>query len=654
MIKNIKIFIIMFFLIFAFCSGCVKNSGDRKIYFSETEVRIKVGETYILFPQLIGINQDEVEIAVDGAGIIDIDGFNVIGLLEGRVTLTLFYSADPSIYGVLTINVEAEPYIRFTQDRITVKLNASCPLPLEYGNLNGFDEISFIFTRDDIINLEQDFITAINIGEVKVTAYYVFDKSIYSEILVIVEEEKIISFTSDVLELSVNDKADLPLVTQGISDISDIEFTIANEQIAMLTGTIITALKPGETTLTATLIGDDKVYAAIALIVTPQPYTIFDPEYWIQNLNPKYNADTVILSPAEIALYNQNVFNGYLSTKVVNLLDFPLTVQGTEIREKINGYDQLMTKYTIYDKGIPISETEKTTIKNNRNIDMIASTVAVRYGIITEFTAVRSFPTLCYANSSKQDRFQETGLNVGEGVIVYHETADGEWFFVQTMNYYGWVEAKKIGLCSREMMVNYLAPDHFIVVIANILMIGGQQVRMGQALPYKLVTDTEYIVTMPLRDAAGKLVLNDCIVTKDETVSDGYLPYTLENVFLQAFKMLGIPYSWGDIIIEGRDCSSTQNAIYTCFGFKMPRNTSNQRAIPQYGQTVNGLSENQLISALRPGTLIFTSGHVMMYIGEDEYGNAYIYHNTSANRSQCIVQSYKTYSGQINAILKLY
>ena len=311
----------------------------------------------------------------------------------------------------------------------------------------------------------------------------------------------------------------------------------------------------------------------------------------------------------------------------------------------------MIYQYQVFDDSHYLSQNEKTTIKNNRALEQIPATVTVRYGIITEFAAVRSFPTNCIAGSYSQDRFQETGLNVGEGVAVYHVTADGQWFFVQAMNYFGWVEAGKIGLCSREMLLSFIDSEQFIVVTADTLNIDGRIVRMGQALPYVTKNDQEYQVQMPRRDAAGNLVLHQIAVARDdEKVHDGYLPYTLRNVFIQAFKMLGIPYSWGDNYVYGRDCSSTQNAVYACFGFKMPRNTSQQRSIPQYAVTMN-INESYIKNNLRPGALIFSSGHVMMYIGDDDQGNAYIYHNTSP---KCKVQKFREYSSQIIAYLRLY
>ena len=95
------------------------------------------------------------------------------------------------------------------------------------------------------------------------------------------------------------------------------------------------------------------------------------------------------------------------------------------------------------------------------------------------------------------------------------------------------------------------------------------------------------------------------------------------------------------------------NAIYKCFGFMMPRNTSNQVAIPTYGSKVSGLT-NATVQNYKPGSLIFTSSHVMLYIGENESGVAYLLHNTNAGNGECILQSLNDYGGsRINGVLKL-
>ena len=95
------------------------------------------------------------------------------------------------------------------------------------------------------------------------------------------------------------------------------------------------------------------------------------------------------------------------------------------------------------------------------------------------------------------------------------------------------------------------------------------------------------------------------------------------------------------------------NAIYRCFGFVMPRNTSNQNAIPTFGSKVSGVT-NSSIQNYKPGTMIFSSSHVMLYIGENASGEAYILHNTTSGNGECILQALNSYGGsKIIGVLKM-
>ena len=374
--------------------------------------------------------------------------------------------------------------------------------------------------------------------------------------------------------------------------------------------------------------------------------------YWLQVLSSKCNINKILLTQEEINEYNQTILNSYNKTKVVDvtLLDQNITIE--EIKRLIDNYSNIY-KYSVFNETTKkeLSTEELKAILDNRDIDNI--TGDVKFGIITDFSLMRSYPTMHFANDYDRDRFQETSLNVGEGVFIYHTSKDGEWYFVQAENYNGWIKKDTVGLCSYEELKSFLKNENRIVVINDYVTLENAHVRMGQSFP-KISEDAKtYTISFPTR-VNGDLVLKEVIINKGNGYSDGYLEYTYENIFKQAFKMLGIDYSWGDKEKLGRDCSSTQNAVYKTFGFMMPRNTSNQQSIPTYGKTVSGVSSNHMQKNYNPGTLIFSSGHVMMYIGEDESGVSYLFHNTSAGDGKCILQPLDEYGGsRIIGTLKL-
>ncbi len=382
----------------------------------------------------------------------------------------------------------------------------------------------------------------------------------------------------------------------------------------------------------------------------------FDKEnvnYWLQALSSKLDIDKILLTKDEIDKYNQTILNSYNKTKVVDVTSLNQNITKDEIKKLIDNYSNIY-RYTVFNETTKkeLSADELKSILDNRALDDI--TGEIKFGIITDFSLMRSYPTMHFSNDYDRDRFQETSLNVGEGVFIYHTSKDGNWYFVQAENYNGWVKKNTVALCSYDTLNSFLKAIERIVVISDYVVIEKAHVRMGQSFPKIKEDNSSYSISFPTRDKEGNLELKEINVAKSQDYSDGYLDYTYENVLKQAFKMLGIDYSWGDKEKYGRDCSSTQNAVYKTFGFMMPRNTSNQQSIPTYGKTVNGVSSNHMMKNYYPGTLIFSSGHVMMYIGEDENGVSYLFHNTSSGDGKCILQPLDEYGGsRIIATLKL-
>lgn len=383
-------------------------------------------------------------------------------------------------------------------------------------------------------------------------------------------------------------------------------------------------------------------------------YSFNTADYWLHSLSGKYDIRKLILTEEEINAYNAQIVSTYSKTKVIDLRTVYKKETGIDISNKITVYTK-MNSYTIYNNTThsALSSSEKTTILNNRNLNNIPSVVTNEFGIVTSFAWLRAYPTNCYAKDYDMDRFQETTLNVGEGVVISHISSDGLWYFVQAQNYNGWIETKYVAKCSYDEMISFLYPTNRLVVISDYVKLETEHVRMGQSFPLVSSNDDSYVINFPKRLEDGTLSLKELTLAKSDDYHEGYLEYTYENVFKQAFKLLGIDYSWGDKETSGRDCSSTMNGIYCSFGFMMPRNTSNQLAIPTYGKNVSGLTVSSL-KTYYPGTLIYTSSHVMMYIGENINGVPYLLHNTTSNGGGCILQSFESYGGsKMIAVLKM-
>ena len=384
-------------------------------------------------------------------------------------------------------------------------------------------------------------------------------------------------------------------------------------------------------------------------------YEMENVNYWIQVLGLKYDMNNLIMTEAEIASYNKKIISDFNQTRTLDVTTIESITTGSYVKGLIEKYKNI-NNYTVYnnDTKTAISTNEKNEILNNRNLDAIPSNINVKFGVITDFAWMRTYPTNHYSQTYSMDRFQETTLNVGEGVAIYHESLDGKWYFVQAMNYYGWVEKQYIAECSQDVMAKFLKATDKIVVISDYVVLEDAHVRMGQAFPLISEDDATYKIEFPIRNNEGTLTLKELIIEKTEDYNKGYLKYTYKNLMLQAFKLLGINYSWGDKETSGRDCSSTMASIYNSFGFMMPRNCTQQRYIPGYGLEVSGVTDNTMKTLYKPGTLIYSSSHVMMYLGENDYGVSYLLHNTNANDAGCILQALSSYGGhKIIGILKM-
>ena len=131
-------------------------------------------------------------------------------------------------------------------------------------------------------------------------------------------------------------------------------------------------------------------------------YDIKDVNYWLQILSKKYNINKSLLDTDGINIFNTKVTSDYSKTKVVDLSKISQTETYSNVYSLITKYSNI-NKYTIYNDSTSsaISSSEKTTILNNRNLENIPTTITVKFGIITNFAWMRSYPTNYYSDKYK-------------------------------------------------------------------------------------------------------------------------------------------------------------------------------------------------------------------------------------------------------------
>ncbi|HSG98927.1 MAG TPA: C40 family peptidase, partial [candidate division Zixibacteria bacterium] len=101
--------------------------------------------------------------------------------------------------------------------------------------------------------------------------------------------------------------------------------------------------------------------------------------------------------------------------------------------------------------------------------------------------------------------------------------------------------------------------------------------------------------------------LTDVVDPAEETTAD-----LQESIILSAVQFLGVPYLWGGRSPMGFDCSGLVQIIYGMHGINLPRDSAEQRLV---GREV---SRGQLA----PGDLIYSPGHVVIYMEADRFIHA--------------------------------
>ena len=177
-----------------------------------------------------------------------------------------------------------------------------------------------------------------------------------------------------------------------------------------------------------------------------------------------------------------------------------------------------------------------------------------------------------------------------------------------------------------------------ITLEASISQPDTSDVRLMLGTTLKLVPESEipqnlgergtwnnYVVYLPTRNENGKYVKQYALISEHYNVSCGFIPMTQANILNIAFTCLGNRYGWG-AMLGAMDCSAYTRAVYQCFGLDLPRNTTWQQKTPGKVTDVSNLSDaekQKYLENIPAGSLLYFTGHAMMYVGSTD-GRAYV------------------------------
>ena len=342
-------------------------------------------------------------------------------------------------------------------------------------------------------------------------------------------------------------------------------------------------------------------------------------DYWIEN-NPE--GDTVILGDKGIERFNAEIRK--VSPTVVDLENYPTTIKKRALKMKLNNFEVL--DEDLYLRGNRVSENYKGILRKLVNAAAITDDVQVRYAVVVRRSNLRNLPTgegLFYFAADKDfDALQETALDPCDPVVVLHTSDNGQFHYVQTINYSGWVSTYDIAFTDRETWLKYVAPEKFVVVVGKSVKLKTWEetveYQQGSRIPLSSVDEKAYVLYVAGRDKNGNLDKVKVKIAKNAALNEGYLPYTSNNILRSAFKFYGEQYGWGGLK-NSVDCSSLMYNAYRTVGIYLPRNADEQEASAGLHIELSKMDDATklvTIQDLIPGTGLYMDNHCMMYLGK--------------------------------------
>lgn len=213
------------------------------------------------------------------------------------------------------------------------------------------------------------------------------------------------------------------------------------------------------------------------------------------------------------------------------------------------------------------------------------------------------------------DRNRCSGLHPGELVRVLRDGGDG-WLYVHVGYAVGWVAQDVLTPeLAHETARAFRDDGERIVALQRVPLPGGPTLRLGTSLPMAAADPLSVVAPTPTG-------LRTIVVAGLTGLHRGFLPLTRRHAFELALSQLGQPYGWGGR--QGhRDCSRLTMDVFAAFGVRLSRHSSFQSRSGRDGLSLKGKTVEEKRVAIRAAgkrglVLLYMSGHIMLYLGEDD------------------------------------
>ena len=336
-------------------------------------------------------------------------------------------------------------------------------------------------------------------------------------------------------------------------------------------------------------------------------------------------------------------------TNMYDLKNHPDVVDGVALNESIKKSSQADAQY--YLGWTYLESKEKATqddydiiIENTQNPDA-KKEQKVLYGIATKRTELRTFPSniAIWDDPADSDFDYQylVSVRVNEPVVITSKSKDGNYYLAKNICCSGWIPKDAVAICKDKdewiSAWDIKNEDALVVwgdkVFTEASIVGANtsdlMLTMGTVLelakdvnPNELIDNraayNNYAVWVPVRNDDGTYSKKLTLISEHKKVNAGFLPLTKANISKVVFSALGNTYGWGGSL-NSDDCSGYMRNVYKCFGMELARNTTWQSSMPMAKVDMQYMAKEEKIrffDALPFGTILYFSGHEMMYLGE--------------------------------------
>ena len=365
-------------------------------------------------------------------------------------------------------------------------------------------------------------------------------------------------------------------------------------------------------------------------------------DYWV---GKNKSGEAVFVSTTDLEMLNLQIRQKSSNT-IVDLANYPEKVYTQWMTNKITatmtlGKFQNAEVPKLFRNGSALTEFSYTQAKKNCGLEALPPVCVVRYALTIDRTNLRLLPDkegwFTSESDTHYDQLQGTAIDPGEPVLVLIDSQDKEFVFVESRTYAGWVKPSALAFTDKATWSKYVAPQNYLTVIASRKTIpqGKAFYQMGGKVLLRapdLQKDGTWAVYMPSVDANGTIIEQGFNIPNDNGVVKGVLACSENNLIRQAFRFLGEGYGWGGLE-NNVDCSAFVQDVYRSVGIELPRDADKQEKAMARSISLKNMTREQRLDILKkskPGSLLFTPSHVMMYLGTDDNGEPMIIHAASS------------------------